>query len=106
MDSFKVQHKEQIDDGIGGITESWTLFKEVEGYIDLMTGTDLNNIQNSFMEQSTHILIIPNFTQGITDEMRIVDTNNRYYSIIYADDPVGQQHHNEIYLKYSGVLDE
>lgn len=105
MNSFKVQHKEQVDDGIGGVTEDWTLFKEVEGYIDLMTGTDLNNIQNSFMEQSTHILIIPDFTQGITDEMRIVDTNNRYYSIIYADDPVGQHHHNEIYLKYSGVLD-
>jgi len=104
VNSFEIQHKTQVSDGIAGFKEDWTLFKNIEGYIDLITGTDLNNIQNSFIEQSTHILIIPDYTEGITDEMRVVDEKNRYYSITYSDDPVGQHHHNEIYLKYSGDL--
>lgn len=102
--SFKVQQKSQVDDGIGGFKEVWSTFKTVEGYIDLITGTDQNSVQNAFTEESTHMLIIPTFTEGITNNMRVIEENNRSYSITYADDPVGQGHHNEIYLKYDGVV--
>lgn len=105
MNLFTIQKKAQVPDGIAGFKEDWTRFKEVEGYIDLVTGTDLNNMQNAFIEQSTHILIIPIYTEGITDDMRIVDANNRYYNITYSDDPMGVKHHNEIYCKFGGVLD-
>lgn len=106
MNTFQIQKLTQIDDGIGGYIEDWTLFKEVQGYLDLVTGTDLNSVQNAIIEQSTHLLIIPEFTVGITDKMRVVDENKRYYTITYSDDPMGMQHHNEIYCKFGGVLNE
>lgn len=102
--TFTIQQFSQFDDGIGGFTENWAPFKTVQGYLDLITGTDLNTLQNAFTEQSTHVLIVPQFTDGITDKMRVVDNQNRYYTITYADDPVGQHHHNELYVKYGGVL--
>ncbi|WP_346208393.1 head-tail adaptor protein [Caldifermentibacillus hisashii] len=105
MNTFQIQQLTQIDDGIGGYIEDWTLFKEVQGYLDLVTGTDLNSVQNAIIEQSTHLLIIPEFTVGITDKMRVVDENKRYYTITYSDDPMGVHHHNEIYCKFGGVLD-
>ncbi|GEK88886.1 phage head-tail adaptor, putative, SPP1 family [Alkalibacterium putridalgicola] len=104
MKLFVIEKKAQIDDGIGGFKEDWTIYKTVEGYIDLATGTDQNNVQNAVTEQSTHMLIIPEFTEGITDDMRVTEANGRSYSVTYADDPVGQGHHNEVYLKYNGVL--
>ena len=104
MKEFKIEVMAQVDDGIGGFIEDWAPFKTVSGYIDLITGTDLNTLQNAFTEQSTHVLIIPKFTTGITDKMRVVDSQNRYYTITYADDPVDQHHHNELYVKYGGVL--
>lgn len=103
---FTIQQFEQTDDGIGGYTEQWSTFKEVKGYLDLSAGTDLNSVQNAIIEQSTHVLIIPEFTAGITDKMRVIDSDGRWYLITYADDPVGQGHHNEIYVKFGGVLDE
>lgn len=102
--TFTIQQFSQVDDGIGGYIEDWAMFKTVKGYLDLVTGTDLNSVQNAIIEQSTHVVIIPIFTTGITDKMRIVDVDNRWYSITYADDPVGQHHHNELYVKYGGVL--
>lgn len=105
MKEFKIEAMAQVDDGIGGFIEDWAPFKTVRGYIDLITGTDLNTLQNAFTEQSTHVLIIPQFTDGITDKMRAVDSQNRYYTITYADDPVGVGHHNELYIKFGGVID-
>ena len=104
MQTFEIEVMAQVDDGIGGFTENWAPFKTVQGYLDLITGTDLNTLQNAFTEQSTHVLIIPKFTTGITDKMRVVDSQNRYYTITYADDPVGVGHHNELYIKFGGVL--
>ena len=105
MQTFEIEVMAQVDDGIGGFTENWAPFKTVQGYLDLITGTDLNTLQNAFTEQSTHVLIIPKFTTDITDKMRVVDSQNRYYTITYADDPVGVGHHNELYIKFGGVID-
>ena len=105
MQTFEIEVMAQVDDGIGGFIEDWAPFKTVQGYLDLITGTDLNTLQNAFTEQSTHVLIIPQFTTDITDKMRVVDSQNRYYTITYADDPIGQHHHNELYVKYGGVID-
>ena len=104
MNTFIIEHMVQKDDGIGGIIEDWDTFKEVQGYVDLVTGTDLNTVQNAFVQDSTHLLIIPEFVPGITDKMRVID-GNTFYTITYSDDPMGMHHHNEIYCKYGGVLD-
>lgn len=106
MQEFVIQQFIQFDNGIGGFIEDWDSFETVQGYIDLITGTDLNNVQNAITEQSTHILIIPTYTEGIKDNMRVVDKDNRYYSITYSDNPVGLNHHNELYLTFGGVLND
>ena len=104
MNRFLIQAKTQADDGIGGFTEDWSDLKEVFGYLDLVTGTDLNNVQNAIIEQSTHILILPEFISWVTADMRIVDDQKRFYLITYADDPMGVHHHNELYCKFGGVI--
>ena len=53
MNRFLIQAKTQADDGIGGFAEDWSDLKEVFGYLDLVTGTDLNSVQNAIIEQST-----------------------------------------------------
>ena len=104
MNRCLIQAKTQADDGIGGFTEDWSDLKEVFGYLDLVTGTDLNNVQNAIIEQSTHVLILPEFISWVTADMRIVDSLKRYYTITYADDPMGIHHHNELYCKFGGVI--
>ena len=104
MNRFLIQAKTQSDDDIGGFTEDWSDLKEVFGYLDLVTGTDLNNVQNAIIEQSTHVLILPEFISWVTADMRIVDSLKRYYTITYADDPMGVHHHNELYCKFGGVI--
>ena len=104
MNRFLIQAKTQADDNIGGFTEDWSDLKEVFGYLDLVTGTDLNNVQNAIIEQSTHVLILPEFISWVTADMRIVDSLKRYYTITYADDPMGIHHHNELYCKFGDVI--
>ena len=104
MNRFLIQAKTQADDGIGGFTEDWSDLEEVFGYLDLVTGTDLNSVQNAIIEQSTHVLILPEFISWVTADMRIVDDQKRFYLITYADDPMGVHHHNELYCKFGGVI--
>ena len=104
MNRFLIQAKTQADDGIGGFTDDWSDLKEVFGYLDLVTGTDLNSVQNAIIEQSTHVLILPEFISWVTADMRIVDDQKRFYLITYADDPMGVHHHNELYCKFGGVI--
>lgn len=104
--TLNIQEFTEVSDGIGGYHRTWTTALTVNGYLDLICGTDLNNAQNAFVEESTHLLIIPEYTSGIKKEMRVVDSEARFYEITYSDDPLGVHHHNEIYLTYGGVLDD
>ena len=101
MNSFKIMQNEKIDNGID-YTETKTIFTTVKGYLDRMTGTDDNKIQDAKVEESTHILITDKFVDGITDKMEVV-FNSRLYFIEYVDNVMELNHHLEIYLKYGGV---
>lgn len=98
--------KAQTPDGIGGFLEDWAPLWSFDGYIDLITGTDQSAVQQAFIEDSTHVAVIPEAQQGINDTMRLVDASGRWYEITYVDDPVGVGHHTELYLKYGGVEDD
>lgn len=104
MRTLIVQLKMQLEDGIGGVVETWVNFTTLFGYIDLVTGTNQNSAQNAILEQSTHLVIIPEYTDDPTDQMRIIDTSGRWYAITYVDDPMGVHHHLEIYCRYGGVI--
>lgn len=98
--------KTQVPDGIGGFLEDFATLRSFDGYIDLITGTDQNSVQQAFIQDSTHVAVIPKVQAGITDAMRLVDASGRWYEITYVDDPVGVGHHTELYLKYGGVEDD
>lgn len=100
---FAIKQRTSVPDGIGGQTLTWSDVDIVHGYLDMLTGSDENTVQNAFVEQSTHILIVPKYTEVITDKMRVVDAMGRYYDITYVDNPVNVNHHLEIYLKFGGV---
>lgn len=102
MKRFIIKEPVQVSDGMGGVTENLVAFTEARGYLDMLGGTDQKGMQNAIVEASTHVLIIPEYTKGITDKMVVIDEDNRSYEITYSDNPVGQDHHNEIYLKYVG----
>ena len=105
MFQFEIQEKGYVDDGIGGSQDEWHTVMTVTGWIDMLTGSNASNTtQNAIVERSTHVLIIPTFTEGIKDTMRVVDSSKRCYTITYCDDPVGVHHHNEIYVTFEGVL--
>jgi len=105
MFQFEIQEKSYVDDGIGGSQDEWHTVMNVTGWNDMLTGSNASNTtQNAIVERSTHVLIIPTFTEGIKDTMRVVDSSKRWYTITYCDDPLGAHHHNEIYLTFEGVL--
>lgn len=101
---FVIQEKKNVKTEIGDYAPEWSDTGNVNGILDLITGTDVNDAQNAITEQSTHVLIIqpvPSFK--IDDTMRVIE-NDRWYSITYADDPAGQAHHLELYLTLGGEL--
>jgi len=103
-----IKKPSQTDDGIGGVELSWGDYITVTGYLDLVTGTDLPTGagNNAFVETSTHVLVIPTVpTEPIDDSMRVEDGMARTYDITYVDNPVGVNHHLEVYLRYTGVTD-
>lgn len=100
LNTFKILQIEQIDTGID-YKETKTVFTTVEGYIDRLTGSDDNKIQDAIVEESTHILITDKFVDGITDNMEVA-FKDRLYFIEYVDNVMELNHHLEIYLKYGG----
>lgn len=104
---MRIQKSIQTTDDWGGVVNTWedVPLPRVNMWLDMLTGTDRSSQQNAIVEESTHILIIQPFVIGITDNMRVVDDESRVYAITYSDNPVGQNHHNEIYLEYQdGVI--
>lgn len=102
MVTFKVQDYIETDDELGGITQEYQDVYTGEGYLDLLSGTNQNQIQNATIEQSTHVLIcdyFENYQSKIKDKMYVV-LGGRRYLITYVDDPVQAHDHLEIYLKY------
>lgn len=94
-----IQEVKTKSDGMGGsLPDTYEKFRVVDGVLDLISGTDRTTIQNAVTEDSTHVLIILDYTKGITDKMRIVDDEGRVYDITYSDNPAGQNSHNELLL--------
>lgn len=101
---FEIQEYSAVDDGIGGSVDTWATKATVDGFLDMLTGTDIATLQKAIVQESTHVLILPEYRNDITDDMRVI-YEGYWYSITFVDDPVGQHDHLEIYLKSGGVID-
>src|SRR5699024_2059395 len=108
MDRFVVKQLIQVEDGIGGYEEDYQTVFISSGFLDLMTGTNENNVQNASVEQSTHILITEWFAdyKDVIREQMVVDFDDMRYRITFVDNPTGYDDHLEIYLKFERQIGE
>lgn len=98
--SFSVMGIIKKDNGIGGHIEKEDELFKIRGFLDLLTGEE-TNVNNSFIQESTHIFIT-DFREDIDTKHWIVDNKNNKYDITLVDDPVSMHDHLEIYLKFIG----
>lgn len=94
-----IQKTNSTSDGMGGkLPVGHTKHTIVHGVLDMLSGTDRHGSQNAITEDSTHVLVTLDYTEGITDKMRVVDEKGQVYDITYPDNPGGQDDHNELLL--------
>lgn len=102
--SFSVKGIVKKDNGIGGNAEKEDEVFKVQGFLDLAQGFGANGENsnlNSFLQESTHILIT-DYREDISNKNWIIDSKGNRYNIVLVDDPVSRHHHLEIYLKFVG----
>lgn len=100
IQSFNLYETRQTDDGMGGYSEKLKLYTTIRGYLDLSTGSNRNfNREIAIVEESTHVLILPQYRDDLNNRMIVEDGQGKKYRITHIDDPVGVKHHLEIYLE-------
>lgn len=72
----------------------------IEGWLDLITGSDEQAYQNSLLDSSSHVFISEDMSFLIESTDRIRDTRTGLeYEITFVDDVMGLSDHYEIYCK-------
>ncbi|HAT4200950.1 hypothetical protein Cp4447_00959 [Clostridium perfringens] len=102
--SFSVKGIVKKDNGIGGNAEKEDEVFKIQGFLDLAQGFGANGENsnlNSFLQESTHILIT-DYREDISNKNWIIDSKGNRYNIVLVDDPVSMHNHLEIYLKFIG----
>lgn len=102
--AFKVMGIIKKDNGIGGKVEKENEVFKIQGFLDLAQGFGANGENsnlNSFLQESTHILIT-DYREDISNKNWIIDSKGNRYNIVLVDDPVSMHDHLEIYLKFIG----
>lgn len=97
---FQIFKINRTDNGIGGFIETEIKFKTIRGFLD-MVNADEKTTYNSFIRESTHILLT-DYTKDITNKMIMHDEFKNRFQVVYVDDPVSIHHHLEIYLRFVG----
>lgn len=97
MNSFSIERYSEEPDGIGGVIQEWKFHTEINGYMDMVTGRE-NTTQNTFTEESTHVLVTDHANYDVTKADKLV-SGGIGYEITFVDDPMGIGRHLEIYLK-------
>lgn len=98
---YSICGKTQVDNGIGGFTETEGELFSIKGYLDLLTG-DERTTNNAFMEDSTHIILTDYRADIKRKKHWLVDADSNRYDITLVDDPLQLHNHLEIYLKFVG----
>lgn len=84
----------------GAPLENWSYLQDVTGLLDMVSGSNTNDAIMSVVRDSTHYLIIDPYVDVLRRDMKVVDDEDNVYIVTYADDPGGQHHHVELYLRY------
>lgn len=94
----KVSSKNEIGEGV----LSWENVCNVQGFLDLATGSANYTSYNSKITESTHVFICDYQDIGVSEEEARMIINNKVYDITYIDNPMELNYHLEFYLKYIG----
>lgn len=101
MSEFELKREKQV--GENELDEpilKYDTFKTLDGWLDLLSGSDEQQYQNSMLATSTHIFITEDTSDEILNTDRLYDVKNEIeYEITFADDPMGLDHHYEVYCK-------
>lgn len=77
----------------------WQTVHNVEGYLDLLTGDEVNS-SNSFIEESSHVFMLLEVVVDITNGDRIYNPRTELtYEVTFVDNPMELDSHYEIYCK-------
>lgn len=78
----------------------WEVVHELDGLMDMITGSDEQTYQNSLISTSQQVLISEDTSFEVlsTDRIRNPRTGVEF-EITYVDDPMELGHHLEIYCK-------
>lgn len=101
MSHFELKREKQVgENNLGEPIFDYDTFKTLDGWLDLLSGSDEQQYQNSMLATSTHIFITEDTSDEILNTDRLYDVKNEIeYEITYPDNVMGLNHHYEIYCK-------
>lgn len=94
-------------DGLGGNKQTKVSRGTINGWLDMLTGDDDQQVQKAHIEMSTHVLVVRPKDNGRTIPFvpkkgeLMVFNGGKTFVVTYVDDPVGIGHHLEIFLDNS-----
>lgn len=101
MPCFKILREKASDklDELNDSVYEYQVIGEINGWLDLITGSDEQAYQNSLIPTSSHIFLSEDMSVEIETTDRIVDCKNIEYEITFVDNVMGLNDHYEIYCK-------
>ena len=97
----EIQTKTITINSIGEQEESWSTFKTLNGYLDLISGDSNYETYNAKIQESTHVFICDYVALGVSVNARLV-VDGKTYDVTLIDNPMGLHRQLEIYLKMVG----
>lgn len=94
-----VQKKTTSKSRAGEAEKTWTDYKTLTGWLDLLTATKDNTLY-AFIKNSTHVFMFDYANIGdATEKNARVVIDGEIYNIEYIDNPQQRNYHIEIYLR-------
>lgn len=102
-----IQTRSTSKNCIGEHEETWETIQSLVGFIDMISSDSKSTSYNTKLVEATDLFIadyepIKAFIDIENPRNARAVVENRVYDITYIDDPMGMHKHLEIYLKYTG----
>ena len=101
MTTLDITKMNRVPDDFGGFKEIPVTSHSFDGVLDLMAHNPYTSTVSHLADTSTHIFILDYF-DGFDDILKPGQTlkdGTKAYTIVYADNPLNENYHLEIYLK-------
>lgn len=101
MTTLMIETVKRVPDEFGGFKEELVASHELEGVLDLMTHNPFTSNVMHVADTSTHIFILDYFDDygDVLKAGQTLKDGNKAYRVVYADNPLNENYHLEVYLK-------